>query len=153
MRRRHICDRPEVGIFKRKQESKKTRNRPRMRSRKQENKNSTKKTRKRKKTRTRQRKRPRKKKKSSFFSWSLSWSSSYCFLSFFIVFLFSWFLTFLFPLINSHLWTSTKDGCPLAKSCVYCVRSLHPHPLLQSWSLFWRSFYSSKQLTTMYIVQ
>ena len=31
-----------------------------------------------------------------FFSWSLSWSSSF--------FFFSCLLTFLFPLINSHLW-------------------------------------------------
>ena len=75
----------EVGIYKRKQEIKKTRTRPGKRSRKQENKNSTKKA-------------TKKKRKTFFFSWSLSWSIS-CFLSFLLSF------------INSHLsLTKTKTG-------------------------------------------
>ena len=62
---------PEVGIYKRKQESKKTRKQ----ELEQESDQEIKKT--RKKTRTRPRKRPRKNEKF-FFSWTLSWSSS-CF--------------------------------------------------------------------------
>ena len=124
----------------RKQENKKTRTWPRKR---QENKKKE-----RKLALDQECDQEKKKKKYSFLDHFLG-----LVLVFFLCLLFSCFLTFLFSFINSHLWTSTKDGCPLAKSCVYCVRSLHPHPLLQSWSLFWRSFYSSKQLTTMYIVQ
>ena len=77
---------PEVGIYKRKQESKKIRTRPSD----QENKNSTKKA--IKKTRTRPRKRPRRKK--FFFDH---------FLGRVLVFLFSYFLTFLLSFINSRL--------------------------------------------------
>ena len=56
----------EVGIHKRKQESKKTRTRPRARSRKQELDQES--DQENKKTRTRPRKRPRKKEKTFFFS-------------------------------------------------------------------------------------
>ena len=79
----------EVGVYKRKQESKKTRKQELDEECDQENK------RKKKKTRSRPRKRPEKKEKTYFYSSSLSWSSS-CFLSFFLVFLFSYFLVFFY---------------------------------------------------------
>ena len=87
---------PEVGIYKWKQESKTTRKhacfRPRKRSRKKE---------KRKKTRFRPRKWPRKKEKTFFFYCLFSWSTA-GFLSF--------FLTFLFSFINSHLSVAEERG-------------------------------------------
>ena len=92
-----------MGIYKRKQESKKTRKQEldqKKRSRKQEktkeNKNSTKKA----------LKKTRKQKENTLFTKkALSWSSS-CFLSFFLVFLFSYFNGFF---INSHLWEEKID--------------------------------------------
>ena len=86
------CTISEVGIYKRKQESKKKRKKELdqesdqdKKENKEEKKNSTKKA--IKKTR----KRPRKKEKTLFFSWSLSWSS-FCFLP-----------CFFFSFINPHL--------------------------------------------------
>ena len=71
---------PEVGIYKRKKESKKTR-----KKRKQElNQESD------------------QEKRKFYFSWSLSWSSP-CILSFFLVFLIAFLVEFLFSFINSHL--------------------------------------------------
>ena len=88
---------PEVGIYKRKQE---TKTRPRKRSRRQEKK--------KKKTRSRPRNRPRKKKKTFFFSWS---------------FLVGFLVEFLFPFINSHLSWLNKRNASL--NCIPRKTAMH----------------------------
>ena len=98
---------PEVGIYKRKQESKKTRKQELDQESDKENKE------KRKKTRSR----PRKK---NFFSWSLSWSSS-CFLNF----LLSYFLVFFYKFPTQHSY----DAC--THIITISFMKMKPLPLLR----------------------
>ena len=100
--------RQEVGIYKRKQASTKTRTQPRKRSIKQ------------RKTRTRPRKRSRKQelnqesdKKRKYFLFFL--------ITFLVEFLFSCFLTFLFSFINSHL-RPTNFHHHVKSNAYYCVQ-------------------------------